>query len=103
MSLNWDKGSKGNMGRAHSWQEGVHGKVMDKLWEIHQSRKAADSSMDALAAALCPDGVDIETSVVEEVTEIPSSKIVEFDYKSPTGSDWKGYKLPDGTEVRCTD
>lgn len=100
-NFNWDKGSLGNRGRAHSWQEGVHGKVMDKLWEIHQARKSTDSSMDSLAAALCPD--------VPEVVEVPNiftegaGKIVEFEYTSATGKVWKGYRLPDGTEIKHDD
>lgn len=100
-NFNWDKGSLGNRGRAHSWQEGIHGKVMDKLWEINQSRKATDSSMGALADALCPGGVESVATPVATVET--TSKIVEFDYKSPTGKDWKGYRLPDGTEVTCMD
>ena len=74
---------------------------MDKLWEIHQARKSTDSSMDSLAAALCPD--------VPEVVEVPNvftegaGKIVEFEYHSATGKVWKGYRLPDGTEIKHDD
>lgn len=98
-NFNWDAGASGNRNRSHVWKEDVHGKVMDAAWRLHLNRKASDSSMNDLAALA--DGI---SSVEETVLpSISSTKIVEFEYSSATGKVWKGYRLPDGTEIKHDD
>lgn len=98
-NFNWDAGAAGNRNRSHTWKEDIHGKIMDAAWKLHLDRKASDSSMNDLAA-LADDLSSAEETVPPSVS---STKIVEFPYKSPTGKEWVGYRLPDGTEIRHDD
>ena len=98
-NFNWDAGAPGNRNRTHVWKEGLHGKVMDAAWKLHLDRKASDSSMNDIAA-LADDLSSAEETVLPSVS---SNKIVEFEYSSATGKIWKGYRLPDGTEIKHDD